>query len=251
MNFSIRLHPRLLLTLTVALLALLGFFLAQSPIAQAAMQNVALFAEPAIPLTFNYQGYMRNADGTLATGVYTITATIYDDPFAGSNKHSETFANVNVRDGLFNIVLGSQIAMNASTFDAAPRYIGISINGEAEVFPRERVHGVPWAIHASNAALATNATNATNASVATSLSTIRKTTYVDTNATFAAYTIDNFFPSANDAQGACFLVEVKIEKVFANDLVPIPDAAGCSITNDDLRVGPQTTCRVTCIDLSQ
>jgi len=56
---------------------------------------------------------------------------------------------VTVRDGLFNIVLGDDPALPSSVFANAPLYIGISLNGEAELIPRQRLHAVPWAFQAS------------------------------------------------------------------------------------------------------
>ena len=34
---------------------------------------------------FNYQGILRKADGTLATGIYSMTFGLYDSPAGGNN----------------------------------------------------------------------------------------------------------------------------------------------------------------------
>lgn len=190
MNRITILRTRTLLTLAVGIIALLGgFVLAQAPGARAAMNSLALFAVPNIPATFNYQGFLRETDGSLMKGPHTITAKIYDTPTGGTELYSETLQNVNVRDGLFNIVLGD-INPLGTTFEASPRYIGITLDNGVEFIPRERVHGVPWAIHASHAADANNATNAdfaTNAGFANQagFATSAGSTNTATNATNA------------------------------------------------------------------
>jgi C-terminal domain of apextrin len=114
-------------------------------------------AAAAIPSTFNYQGLLRNPDGSLTTGSYTITARIYDVAASGSALYTETFPSVTVRDGLFNMVLGDnpQGQNLTSEFAEMPRYIGIQLDDAAELIPRQRLHGVPWALYATNAMTAT------------------------------------------------------------------------------------------------
>jgi microcystin-dependent protein len=154
----------------IGLLALYGLLnlLGSTPALATASAALGLKAVemPVIPSTFNYQGLLRNPDGSLTTGAYTITAKIYDAPADGSALYTETFTPVTVRDGLFNIVLGDdpQGQDLQSVFSTTPRYIGITLVGQgAELIPRQRLHGVPWALYATNADNATNAGNATNA----------------------------------------------------------------------------------------
>jgi hypothetical protein len=110
-----------------------------------------------LPSTFNYQGLLRNPDGSLTTGLYTITARIYDAAAAGSALYTETFSSVTVRDGLFNVVLGDnpQGQNLTGVFAQMPRYIGIQLDDAPELIPRQRLHGVPWALYATNAMTAT------------------------------------------------------------------------------------------------
>lgn len=103
----------------------------------------------AIPTTLNYQGHLREPDGTLTTGAFNITANIYAIATGGSPLYTTTLPGVTVRDGLFNIVLGDNPSLPESVFASAPLYIGISLNGEAELIPRQRLHAVPWAFQAS------------------------------------------------------------------------------------------------------
>ena len=109
-----------------------------------------------MPQTMNYQGFLREPDGSLTTGTYTITARIYVTATGGTAVYETTVPNVTVRDGMFNIVLGDDPALPAVAFSAAPRYIGISLNTDPELIPRQRLHAVPWAMTATT--LVPNAT---------------------------------------------------------------------------------------------
>jgi hypothetical protein len=112
----------------------------------------AMEGEAAVESIFNYQGYLRNPDGSLVNGTHTITATIYDAATAGNAKYTTTIQDVVVRDGVFNIVLGDQDPISdPSTFASGPRFIGISVGGGSELIPRQRVNPVPWALQANTA----------------------------------------------------------------------------------------------------
>jgi hypothetical protein len=218
-------RPRLLITIVVAIIALIGgFVLAQAPSAFAAVMTMARLSIPNIPATFNYQGYLRDDQGNLVTGTYNITANIYDDPESGNLIHSETIENVNVRDGRFNIVLGDLVPLG-TTFDGVPRYIGISLNSEPELIPRERVHGVPWAIHASDAS---NASNADHADVA-DLAGIANAAYragdlntmniAEYHTEISSYPLEQslsleLYEDAASGDAMCFLTEVQTSEGF-------------------------------------
>jgi hypothetical protein len=138
----------------LAVYGLMGLLFGGDSVLAASLNN--LLSAPAIPATFNYQGTLRDASGNLITGTATIDAKIYDLPAGGSVLYQETFPNVTVRDGAFNIVLGDNPgAQNLlAQFSATPRYIGITLNSGTELIPRQRLHGVPWALYATTASRA-------------------------------------------------------------------------------------------------
>jgi hypothetical protein len=112
----------------------------------------------AMPTTINYQGYLREPDGSLTTGVYTITAKIYESvtDTVKAPLYATTVQYVTVQDGLFNIVLGENPVFPSGLFAKSPLYLGVSLNRLPEMFPRQRLHAVPWAMQAST--LVNNAT---------------------------------------------------------------------------------------------
>lgn len=152
---------------TIGLLAVYGLLMilsGNSPVWAAIGQAAPrLGTASSIPATFNYQGFLRDPDGSLTTGSYTITARIYDQGTEGSTLYTTIVPNVTVRDGLFNIVLGDDPSMSDEVFADVPRYIGISLNNDPELIPRQRLHAVPWALYATNAMTATTAMTAKTA----------------------------------------------------------------------------------------
>jgi hypothetical protein len=150
---------------TLGLLALYGLLAlcgVAGPLGLAAEANTEMSSPPGeaaailggtIPQTMNYQGFLRDPDGSLSTGSYTITARIYELAAPAPSEtvfYETTLPNVTVRDGLFNIVLGDDPPLPPEAFSDAPRYIGIDLNdGGGELIPRQRLHAVPWALTAT------------------------------------------------------------------------------------------------------
>lgn len=129
--------------------------------------------------TFNYQGDLRNPDGNQApNGEYTLNLRFYDAVIGGNKLHEEIKSKVAVRDGRFSVVLGDTVPLPPNLFATSPRYLGISVNGEQEMLPRQQIRPVPWALQANNAKvaeLANNATNASHAEVASVANTLPPT----------------------------------------------------------------------------
>ena len=55
-----------------------------------------------------------------------------------------------VDDGLFNVILGSQIALPDSIFAGDDRYLGITVSGDPEILPRTLLTSVPKAAYAKH-----------------------------------------------------------------------------------------------------
>ena len=110
----------------------------------------------AIPNAFSYQGTLRMADGTLANGAFTITLRLYTNVVGGTPLFEQPFNAVAVRDGLFNVVVGDDPnhVLPAGLFDNNQLFLGITVDPDSELLPRQRLHPVPWAMQASTAAIA-------------------------------------------------------------------------------------------------
>ena len=125
----------------------------------------SVFAE--VPPLINYQGTLANEDGILIAenGVerHRLSFRIYatadaTEPVWGP----QTFDDVLVVDGRFNVILGStDVSGTAITdaFDGSERYLGIKVDDDAEIAPRQRILSAPYALHAASAVQAEYATH--------------------------------------------------------------------------------------------
>ncbi len=112
------------------------------PAAPAVAPQAPAAPQATIPNTFNYQGLLRNPDGTLRSGNFAIDMIIYDQAVGGNELGAGSWPVVPVQDGLFNVVMENTGAIFTAN---APVYVGIKVNGEPELIPRQRIHPVPWA----------------------------------------------------------------------------------------------------------
>jgi hypothetical protein len=112
---------------------------------------------PSVPWTMNYQGILKDSGGAPLSGQHDLTFTIYRYDQLGSGYTSswtETHHDVQLVDGLFNVLLGSQgsplrgdvfagIGVNG-TWDG-DLALGISVDGGPELSPRVSLASVPYA----------------------------------------------------------------------------------------------------------
>jgi hypothetical protein len=94
--------------------------------------------------------------GDPLTGSYNLTFYIYDDTTGGDLEWSETQNGVQVQNGLFNVVLGKQTALNIA-FDES---YWLAVKVGIETMPRVRITSVGYAYRAEIADSATVAVSA-------------------------------------------------------------------------------------------
>jgi hypothetical protein len=117
---------------------------------------LAMIALPAaaqdVPALINYQGLLTDAGGVpLATGPYDLAFSLYADADGTSRVWGpETHTGTQVIDGQFNVILGSTVPLG-DAFGGTDRYLGVSVNGEDEITPRQRILSTPYALNAQNA----------------------------------------------------------------------------------------------------
>jgi hypothetical protein len=107
-----------------------------------------------LPSTLNYQGRLRLTGGASipdGTG-NTLVFRIYTQASGGSDIWNETWnsgtSNVATKDGLFNVVLGTYNPL-IIPFDQ-PYWLGVQVNGDAEMAPRQPLTMAPYAFRAHN-----------------------------------------------------------------------------------------------------
>jgi hypothetical protein len=96
------------------------------------------------PRTMNYQGYLTNSAGEPVNATVVMSFFIYDVPTGGSVLWNETHNNVTVQGGVYSVILG-EITPLTLAFDK-PYYLGIEVNGDGEMSPRQPLTSVPYAL---------------------------------------------------------------------------------------------------------
>ncbi|MEI6520463.1 MAG: hypothetical protein WCO98_10585, partial [bacterium] len=110
---------------------------------------LTLVAFADVPGMINYQGKLTKADGTLlADGSYSMTFAIYAQPTGGLPIWSEPNPSVQVKKGLFSVLLGSLTNLPANIFSGAGRYFGVTVGTDPEMTPRQLIASVPFALKA-------------------------------------------------------------------------------------------------------
>ena len=112
---------------------LLGLFLAATLIAQPGM--------------INYQGKLTDDAGVPVSATVSIVFSIYDVATGGTALWTETQSSVTVQDGIYNVLLGSTNPIPDAVFDGGDRWLGVTVETDSEMSPRQRIASVGYAIN--------------------------------------------------------------------------------------------------------
>ncbi len=109
--------------------------------------------EADVPRLVSYQGRLTDLAGDPLAGPADLAITLYDALTGGAVLFTETHAGVPLTDGVFSIAIGSETVggMPDSALDAPQVWLGVSVNGEAELVPRTEIGMVPFAAKARSA----------------------------------------------------------------------------------------------------
>ncbi len=123
-------------------------------LAAAAFAAVLSFQQPAqaqsVPPYLGHQGRLFDEVGQPITGKLSFVFTLYAEPTGGAALWTET-VEVDLADGYFALVLGQSEALQAALFDGSTRYLGVVVDGDSEMTPREPLVSVPYALVCENA----------------------------------------------------------------------------------------------------
>jgi hypothetical protein len=127
----------------------------------------ALFVLAAVPLcsaplpqTTTFQGLATDIAGhRLPDGTITLTLRYHDDTAGGLLLYAEQFLNVPVKNGLFNVAMGSGASLGGGTVaafvDAVRSYnqvfVATSINADPAMTPRVQILSAPYSLRADRA----------------------------------------------------------------------------------------------------
>lgn len=102
-----------------------------------------------VPNLINYQGHVTDKGGSPLTGTYDITFNIYATETGGTALWTETHNGSNaiqVKNGLFSVLLGGLTAFPSNLFNEAERWLAIKIESDTEMSPRQKIVSVPYSI---------------------------------------------------------------------------------------------------------
>jgi hypothetical protein len=98
-----------------------------------------------IPHYINYQGMLTDAEGNALSGEYILIFEIYDVQSGGTPLWGDTLFDVNVDQGLFNVIIGTYWNLNLP-FDK-PYWLGVRVDDEN--MPRVMLTSVGYAYRAA------------------------------------------------------------------------------------------------------
>jgi hypothetical protein len=92
-----------------------------------------------VPDLLSYQGYLMDAaDSAAVSATLEMTFRLFDSETKGAEVWSETHTAVDVSDGLFSVLLGSQTAFPAELFDGSSRWLQTEVGTEV-LSPRKPI----------------------------------------------------------------------------------------------------------------
>ena len=120
-----------------------------------------------VPDSINYQGKLTTASGGCLNDTVQMTFAIYADESSTDPEWSETQTAVEVKEGIFNVLLGSVNPLPASIFDGTAKYLGVQVESDPEMSPLKPMVTTAYAFgshHAQEADTADYARDAPTAS---------------------------------------------------------------------------------------
>jgi hypothetical protein len=115
-----------------------------------------------VPDSINYQGKLTTASGGCLNDTVQMTFTIYADAFGTVWEWDETQTEVEVKEGIFNVLLGSVNPLPASIFDGSAKYLGVQVESDPEMSPLKPMVTTAYAFGSHHAQEADTADYARN-----------------------------------------------------------------------------------------
>jgi hypothetical protein len=115
-------------------------------------------AYAAVPQTIAFQGFLTDAGGQPLEVPVNLDIAVYNTASGGTALWTEAHTGVPVSKGVFAVALGSVSPLSGAVAKTSPRFIGIRVNGEAEL-PRTQLSATPFALRAQAADSVTTGIN--------------------------------------------------------------------------------------------
>jgi len=127
--------------------------------------SLALTATAEVPKVLHYQGYLTDGageavdcpDAVSCAQQYDITFRLHELSEGGQALWEETHVAVPITHGLIDVRLGEKTVMATAVLEGGELYLGMSINGDAELLPRPQLVSAAFAMRADVAGVAEDA----------------------------------------------------------------------------------------------
>ena len=103
-----------------------------------------------VPHLIRYQGQAVDSNGVPLEGPYTLIFRLYGVETGGAPVWEETQTNVQLSGGNFSVLLGQVQSLDPVDW-SVPLWLGVQVNAQPELTPRQRITSVPLAIRAQTA----------------------------------------------------------------------------------------------------
>ncbi len=103
-----------------------------------------------IPTMVNYQGYLETSGDPVTQDNVPMVFALYETISGGSSVWSES-QDIDVSNGIFNVMLGGGGSPLTTDELDGERYLGVAVNGDPEMTPRQRLTSVAYAFWADTA----------------------------------------------------------------------------------------------------
>lgn len=113
---------------------------------------ISLLAPPAVaqvPQVISHEGRMLRANGTPEVGLVQLTFRLYTSATGGAAVWTEPRTVTLSAGGFYAVQLGSSVAL--PELSGSAYWLGITVEGEAEMLPRAQLASVPFALRAAQA----------------------------------------------------------------------------------------------------
>lgn len=105
-----------------------------------------------VPRTFSYQGVVADAQGQfISDGAHNLSLSIYEQVNSTTAIYTENHTGVVFVKGIFNVMVGSKTTIPSSLGFDKGYFLGVSVDGGAEMTPRTLISPVPNAMYAQSA----------------------------------------------------------------------------------------------------
>lgn len=195
-----------------------------------ASPGFSVLGQTAPTTTISYQGRLTNRGGIAISASTPMVFRLYAAPTGGSALWSETRSGSNavpVTNGIFSVLLGSITPISLELL-SRDLWLGIAVNGDPEMTPREKIGSVPYAARAGSVVdgsittpkLAdTSVTGPKLADGSISNAKIVDQAVTNTKQTITTYNVTDNSQKRIQGTGNFALSEFRIENVPAGDVM--------------------------------